>query len=258
MKKKLLIFLGIITIFAGVFGISERVYATCDRSFLGFNAWWNGLDAYMDNDSNCELVNSGEVGSNLPSFTWTIVLNILHDLFAAIGYLSIALIMFGGYMYITSGGDPGKSVKARKTLTSAMIGLVLVLLANVIVDTIVDVINISGKNCDKLSSGTITVRLPNCEVSAANGDYSGVIIMDIFGKALAAGAIMAVGFIVYGGISYITSNGSPDKARKALRTLIFAAIGLVVVIAASAITNFVMGSVDEAVENAGIINLWKG
>lgn len=256
MKRKLLIFLGIITVFMGVVG-GERAYAKrtddgkaggtdatkCDVEVLGFNAWWNGLGNYMDDQ--CNFIGDEDIGKNLAPFVWTIVLNVLHDIFAAIGYISIALITFGGYMYITSSGDPGKATKARKTLTSAVIGLVLVLLANVIVDSVIGAIGLG--TCEKFGA-----TLANCDQN------SNKIIKNIFDKALSAGGIMAVGFIVYGGISYITSNGSPDKARKALRTLIFAAVGLVIVVAAAVITNFVMGSVDDAVDNAIITTTWKG
>lgn len=241
----------------GVFvGAGQAYAASCDKSFLGFNAWWNGLDAYMDDKCQLQSTDSKRIGSeeNAPAFVWTIALNVLHDIFAAIGYISIALITFGGYMYITSSGDPGKATKARKTLTSAVIGLILVLLANVIVDTVVKTINIAGSDCS--GSGLLAgVKIPNC---TSDENAGATIFANIFGQALSAGGIMAVGFIVYGGISYITSNGSPDKARKALRTLIFAAVGLVIVVAAAVITNFVMGSVDDAVDNAIITTTWKG
>ncbi len=250
MKRKLLIFGGIITVIMGVVWGGNAYAAArtngggangCDVHILGFNAWWNGLGEYMDGECSLKNDETNPIGNNLPSFVWTIALNILHDLFAAIGYISVALIIFGGYMYITSGGDPGKSVKARKTLTSAVVGLIIVLLANVIVDTIVETINFSSTTC-----GGTFVKLPNC---VNNPDDTNKLFVNIFDKALTAGAIMAIGFIVYGGISYITANGSPDKARKALRTLIFAAVGLVVVVAATIITNFILSSVDNAVSS---------
>lgn len=272
MKRKLLIFLGIITVFAGMF-VGEGAYADrikvgntykangtgsdrCDVSFMGFNAWWNGLGHFMSDYCEVQSTDSKRIGdeNNTPVFVWTIVLNVLHDLFAAIGYISIALITFGGYMYITSGGDPGKSVKARKTLTSAVIGIVLVLVANVVVDTIVKTINIKDPTDCGTSGVLLNVKMPNC---LSDDNKISEIFMHLFAKALDAGAIMAVGFIVYGGISYITSNGSPDKAKKALRTLIFAAVGLVVVILAAVITNFVMGSVDKAIDNAIITTIWR-
>lgn len=55
--------------------------------------------------------------------------------------------------------------------------------------------------------------------------------------------IIAVGMIIYAGIQYLTANGEPNKAKKAMDTIIFAVVGLIVVIAAYAITNFVINNV---------------
>ena len=44
----------------------------------------------------------------------------------------------------------------------------------------------------------------------------------------------------YAGIQYLTANGEPGKAKKAMDTIIFSVVGLIVVIAAFAITNFVI------------------
>lgn len=52
--------------------------------------------------------------------------------------------------------------------------------------------------------------------------------------------IVAVGMIIYAGIQYLTANGEPGKAKKAMDTIIFSVVGLIVIIAAFAITNFVM------------------
>jgi len=53
-----------------------------------------------------------------------------------------------------------------------------------------------------------------------------------------AGAIAAV-FFVWGGITYITSSGNPESLDRAKKTIIYAAIGLVIAIAALVITNVV-------------------
>jgi type IV secretory pathway VirB2 component (pilin) len=52
--------------------------------------------------------------------------------------------------------------------------------------------------------------------------------------------IIAVIVIIIAGISYMTSQGQPDKTKKALSTIIYAVIGLVVVLVAAFITNFVI------------------
>jgi hypothetical protein len=54
--------------------------------------------------------------------------------------------------------------------------------------------------------------------------------------------IVAVGFIVYGGFMYVLSNGEPGNVKKAKDTLLYAVIGLVVVLFAFAITKFIAGS----------------
>lgn len=53
-----------------------------------------------------------------------------------------------------------------------------------------------------------------------------------------AGAV-AVVFMVVGGFHYITSAGHPEKLDKAKKTLLYSGIGLVIVLAAYAIVDFV-------------------
>lgn len=55
-----------------------------------------------------------------------------------------------------------------------------------------------------------------------------------------AGAV-AVVFMVIGGFHYITSSGNPEKLDKAKSTLLYSGIGLVIVLAAYTIVDFVAG-----------------
>jgi len=55
--------------------------------------------------------------------------------------------------------------------------------------------------------------------------------------------IIAVIMIIIAGYNYMTADGDPQKAQKGLRTILYCAIGLVVVIFAFAITNFIAGGV---------------
>ena len=54
------------------------------------------------------------------------VINIL--LYVA-GVLSVIFVMFGGFKYITSAGDPQKAASGRQTLLYALVGLVVVAMA---------------------------------------------------------------------------------------------------------------------------------
>ena len=55
--------------------------------------------------------------------------------------------------------------------------------------------------------------------------------------------MLAVGFIVYGAIQYALAHGDPTKAKKGKDSITYAVIGLVIVLLAAVITNFVFGVV---------------
>ena len=94
------------------------------------------------------------------------------------------------------------------------------------------------KICEGVNAG-----LPgaNCGNGTINPD-------DLFGYAgniinwvLIIVGIIAVLFIIIGGIRYATSAGDPDKVKKAKNTLLYAIIGLAVALLAAVIVNAVIG-----------------
>lgn len=80
--------------------------------------------------------------------------------------------------------------------------------------------------------GAIEGELPNHNFGADN-------VTNIFNTAYAFIGIVAVGFIVYGAVQYVISNGDPGKVAKAKHTIMYAVIGLIVVLLAAAITFFI-------------------
>jgi len=66
-----------------------------------------------------------------------------------------------------------------------------------------------------------------------------LIIMAILDDLIRVTALLAVGYVIYGGIQYVTSQGSPDSTRKAQQTIINALIGVVVAILAASIVGFI-------------------
>lgn len=59
--------------------------------------------------------------------------NIIFWLLVFAGITAVVFIIFGGIKFITSGGDPKAAEGARKTLTWAIIGLIVILLSFAIV-----------------------------------------------------------------------------------------------------------------------------
>jgi hypothetical protein len=70
--------------------------------------------------------------------------NLISALLAFSGVVAVVLIVLGGIQFLTSGGDPIKVEKARKTIMFAVIGFALVLLSFVIMKV---VSTITGVQC---------------------------------------------------------------------------------------------------------------
>lgn len=66
------------------------------------------------------------------------------------GLAAVFFIIFAGFKFLTSGGDPKQVEGARKTLTFAIAGLIIVFLAFAIVKLIG---TITGANCIALPFG---------------------------------------------------------------------------------------------------------
>ena len=68
----------------------------------------------------------------------------------------------------------------------------------------------------------------------------GAAILEIL---LRVAAIAAVVYLMYGGVTYVTSQGEPDKTQKAKMTIINAVGGLAVAISATALVAFIAGRI---------------
>lgn len=67
------------------------------------------------------------------------VITVFLNLFSVIlGIIAVVMIMYGGYKYITANGDSGNITSAKHTIIYALIGLVVVALAQSIVRFVLD------------------------------------------------------------------------------------------------------------------------
>lgn len=71
-----------------------------------------------------------------------VLMNIITVLLVMAGLVAVFIIIYSGLKFVTSGGDPKQAEGARKTLTFAVIGLVLVMLVFIIVPAIASVTGI--------------------------------------------------------------------------------------------------------------------
>jgi hypothetical protein len=73
------------------------------------------------------------------------------------------------------------------------------------------------------------------------GDLT-LVILAILDIMLRIAGLVAVGFVIYGAIQYITSQGEPDGIKKAQNTITNALIGMVIAITATAAVAFIGNS----------------
>ena len=97
--------------------------AKCDTRFITIPTWYNGLT-----DSKCEIKSPDDMGG-LDKFIWKIALNVINIMFQIVGYVSIGFIIFGGFKFMISQGMADGAKQARQTITRAVIGLVISLVA---------------------------------------------------------------------------------------------------------------------------------
>lgn len=232
MKKKIWGFLATLVISAlGILMVGSQPVSAlgggdCGTSGLplGLRPWYDGLC------SGSEIAEPSDQ-DDLVKFVWVIVLNVLFDLLLVSGYLAVGFIIWGGYLYIMAQGEPGRAFKGQKTLTSAIIGLVIVLSASVLVNTARVVLSINSQD-------------------TWQQDFTNESINNAFTWAYAVAGIVAVAFIVKGAITYLVSQGDPNKIRRASLTIIYAVVGLVIVLLAAAITNFILKGTDDAIDKS--------
>ena len=76
---------------------------------------------------------------------------------------------------------------------------------------------------------------------SAGGDVQqiSIFIKSVIQVVASLAGLVATGFFMLGGMSYITSTGNPIALQKAKRTIIFAGLGLAITIAAFALTDMV-------------------
>ncbi len=73
-----------------------------------------------------------------------IVTTVINIFSIVVGIIAVIMIVLGGFKYITSGGDSGNITSAKNTIVYAVIGLVIVALAQVVVKFVFDKVNNTG------------------------------------------------------------------------------------------------------------------
>ena len=124
MKKIKMFVVGIAVMMAGLFAVPAMA-ASCPTGTLR-----QGED--LPSVAQCNLPKEEEQPGSTDLFKT--IQTIINWILAVLGVIAVIMIIIGGVSYMTSQGDPGKTMKGRDTILYGIIGLIIALLAYAIVN----------------------------------------------------------------------------------------------------------------------------
>ena len=90
--------------------------------------------ASMDHNSEFYKTSCVDKGGDI----YGLIQKILNFAFIILGIICVCIIVYSGYILISSAGDPGKVAKGKKCLIYSIIGLIVAIMATVIVNFVIN------------------------------------------------------------------------------------------------------------------------
>ncbi len=120
--------------------------------------YWGVLPAFAD--TNIDLCQSSVGGITPPGCAGIdlgkIIQSIISLLLFVAFIVALVFLIIGGIKWIMSGGDKEGAGKAKETVTSALIGLAIVLAAWVLINIVIQLL--TGKSLSQIGIPTFTVK----------------------------------------------------------------------------------------------------
>jgi hypothetical protein len=192
------------------------------HTFFIFQSWWKYLDGKRDALNNC-VPNVDFI--HHPSDLWLIGLAILDILLRLAGFLAVISIIIAGIELVRSEGSTEKATNARQRLVNSIVGLALAAGATALVAFVGNTVS------------------PGAASGLPTTDATQAVINRVINAVFIIAGALAVLFIILAGFRMVTSGDNPTKVSESRRQILYAALGLVVIAAADAIVNFILGRV---------------
>jgi|GEM_PF-309358 cytochrome bd-type quinol oxidase subunit 2 len=242
MKKKIITLLLLVAVLAPVFTLAqEEPPATTD----GF-----GFGTQLDEVAQKSGFNPGNemsLDERISSFIGIFL--------SFLGVIFLILMIYGGYNWMTAAGDEKKIDKAKDTIRAAIIGIIIIIAAYAI--SVFVVSRIWGATSASLFAPTVVYaqidppsgtaspmldRLKGVGTGAGYGDANETSLMQVLGIVINGllgllGAIFII-LMLLAGYRWMTASGDEEKINKAKDTIRASIIGLIIIVGAFAIWNF--------------------
>lgn len=123
--KKMALATGVIAIVAATSAMLMPANTANAADFLGIPAWYDGL---TDNSGNIDLQ-----GKEIGTVVIIVALNITDIVLRLAGIVAVGFVIWGGIQYMLARGEPNGVANGKKTLTHAIIGLIIAIASSAIV-----------------------------------------------------------------------------------------------------------------------------
>ncbi len=116
------------------------------KLFHKYGAWLSTLPVLLlPMAAHAQLSEAGEhldtvatgIGADSQNDLPTLIGNIIAVLLSVLGIIFVVLVVYAGFLYLTSQGEDDKVKTAKKLLSQAVIGLVLIIAAYAIADFVI-------------------------------------------------------------------------------------------------------------------------
>lgn len=150
MRKSLVLTLAAISLFtAGMALMPQSAHAATEKrceskqsSIPIIPTWYKYLDTWYDEESKSCIVDDDKYDSNSFNFFKAIpaiLLAVFEIILRMAGILAVIFIVYGGFQYLITTGEPEKAKNARTTIINALVGLMIAILS-------VAIVNVVGRN----------------------------------------------------------------------------------------------------------------
>lgn len=109
-----------------------------NTSFLSFPTWYKYLDKAPGSGGRCDIAvpKDAEGNTRIDQVVTPVLLAVFEIILRIGGIAAVGFIIFGGFQYLISQGEPDRTKGAKSTILNAVIGLVVTLSASAIVNLI--------------------------------------------------------------------------------------------------------------------------
>lgn len=100
-------------------------------SFLGFPTWYKYLQpSFNDTTKDCSV--QFDIKQDIPK----VLLAVFEIILRVAGLVAVGYVVYGGFMYLISQGEPDRVKGAKTTIINAVIGLAIAISATAIVNLV--------------------------------------------------------------------------------------------------------------------------